>query len=316
LPDFAVGGCYTEATMTDDAVLLHRYAREKSQAAFAELVERRIDLVYGVALRKVGGDAHLAEDVAQRVFADVARKAAVLASHPAFAGWLFRSTHYTATQLVRAERRRRAREEKAETMKEPWHDEDAAQAIDWERLRPLLDDFISELGERDRTAVVGRFFEGLPLAEIGRRLQISEAGAQSRVERAVEKLRSALARRGVTSTSAALGVALANQTGAAAPAGLATSVTTAALAGAAGATTGSALLIFMSATKTAFTGSVALSLAGVLLLTSVGLTLHQAKAGQVIEIAWAAARDRQQAEDAERVRLERAAGEARARRAG
>ena len=45
--------------------------------------------------------------------------------------------------------------------------------------------------------------------------------------------RTALARRGVTSTSSALGVALANHVSVAAPAGLAASVTTSALAGAA-----------------------------------------------------------------------------------
>jgi DNA-directed RNA polymerase specialized sigma24 family protein len=108
--------------MTDEAKLLRRYAEEKSEAAFAELVRRRIDFVYAVALRKVGGDAHLAEDVAQQVFVDLARKAAKLAHHAVLSGWLFTSTHYAATQLVRAERRRRAREAKAEAMNQLWRE--------------------------------------------------------------------------------------------------------------------------------------------------------------------------------------------------
>jgi hypothetical protein len=52
-----------------------------------------------------------------------------------------------------------------------------------------------------------------------------------RVERALDRLSAALARRGITSTAAAVGLALAHQSGAALPAGLAATVTGAALAG-------------------------------------------------------------------------------------
>ena len=61
--------------MNDDAQLLRCYAEEGSESAFSELVSQHIDLVYSAALRQVGGDAHLAQDVAQTVFADLARKA-------------------------------------------------------------------------------------------------------------------------------------------------------------------------------------------------------------------------------------------------
>lgn len=291
--------------MTDDAALLRRYARENSQEAFAELVRRRIDLVYAVALRKVGGDTHLAEDVSQRVFADVARKAALLAEHPAFSGWLFQSTHYAATQLVRSERRRRARETKADSMKTLWPD-DEAHVGDGKQLRPLLDDLINQLNERDRAAIIGRFFEALSLAEVGRRLGLSDAGAQSRVERAVEKLRSALARRGVTSTSAAVGLALASQAGAAAPVGLAASVATAALAGAGAATAASGLVIFMSATKAAFGGSLGLSAAGVLLFTSIGFSLFEVRSSRAAETEWALAHHRLAAQEATLAQVESA----------
>ena len=104
--------------MIEDTELLRRYANEKSEYALAELVRRRIDLVYSVARRQVGGDAQLAEDVTQRVFADLARKAAALSGRTVLSGWLYRSAQFAAADVVRAERRRRAREQENQIMEE------------------------------------------------------------------------------------------------------------------------------------------------------------------------------------------------------
>ena len=68
--------------MTEDVELLSRYASEHSEAAFAELTQRHVDLVYSTALRLVNGDVHSAQDVTQQVFTEVARQAKALARHP------------------------------------------------------------------------------------------------------------------------------------------------------------------------------------------------------------------------------------------
>ncbi|MEO5957530.1 MAG: sigma factor [Opitutaceae bacterium] len=96
--------------MIHDATLLRRYAEIRDEAAFAELVRRHLDGVYSIARRRVGGDAHLAEDVAQQVFLELARKAKRLAAHPVLAGWLFTTTRNAAANVVRGERRREARD--------------------------------------------------------------------------------------------------------------------------------------------------------------------------------------------------------------
>src|SRR6266576_1952765 len=115
LSAFAPAGCYKMAMIADIA-LLRRYADANSEDAFAELVRRHLNLVYSAALRQVNGDAHLAQDVAQTVFADLAHKAASLARRPVLTGWLYTSAHFAAAKAVRTERRRHTHEEEAQLM--------------------------------------------------------------------------------------------------------------------------------------------------------------------------------------------------------
>jgi RNA polymerase sigma factor (sigma-70 family) len=250
--------------MKDDAQLLRDFAETRSEAAFAEIVRRQVALVHSAALRQVNGDAHLAQDVTQLVFTDLALKAGEVARHRVLAGWLFTSTRFAAAKLVRGERRRQAREAEAHIMNEITRDDSAK--MDWERVRPVLDETLAELGDADREAILLRFFEGRDFAEVGARLRLSDNAARMRVERALDKLHGLLAKRGVTSTTAALAVALGANAVIAAPAGLAASVTGAALAGggavAVGAAAGGAWATFMSMTKLQLGISGALAVAG------------------------------------------------------
>jgi RNA polymerase sigma factor (sigma-70 family) len=208
--------------MTPESELLRQFAQTNSEAAFAELVKRHVNLVYSAALRQVNGDAHLAQDVAQTVFTDLARKADSLGRREGLTGWLYTSAHFAAAKIVRGENRRRDREEKF--MREPTHE--TAPEADWEQLRPTLDDAMHELKEADREAVLLRYFENRPFAEVGTKLGLNENAARMRVERALEKLRDILTRRGVTTATALASVISANAVQLA-PAGLATTLTTA-----------------------------------------------------------------------------------------
>lgn len=230
----------------EDADLLRAHAECGDEAAFAELVRRHVDMVYSAAVRQVGGDAHLARDVTQRVFVDLARKARALAETRVLAGWLFVSTRYAAAKVVRGERRRRRREEEAHIMDKLTRND--ASERDWACVRPVLDEAMGELKAEDREAILLRFFEGRGFTEIGARLRMSENAARMRVGRALDKLHGLLARRGVTSTAGAVAAVLANQAVVAAPAGLAASVSGVALT-AVGASGAAASVGFMTMGK-------------------------------------------------------------------
>src|SRR4029077_1838248 len=187
-----------KTAMLDDRQLLARYLTEGSEAAFSEIVSRYVNLVYSAALRRTGGDAHAAPDVAQSVFTDLARKAGSLPRNIVLAGWLHRASSFAAAQWMRTERRRYAREQTALAMNASKSDP----APDWESIRPLLDDALDRLNSVDRDALLLRFFEQPSLAEVGSALGSTEDSARKRISRALEKLRSALARRGVTTTTA------------------------------------------------------------------------------------------------------------------
>jgi RNA polymerase sigma factor (sigma-70 family) len=189
----------------DDWQLLRRYAANASDEAFGQLVDRHVNLVHSAALRLVNGDAHLAHDVAQLVFTNLARKAAALPPDVVLAGWLHRDTCFTALEILRKERRRRAREHQAVAMNEIERD---SRSSEWQSIRPLIDDALNQLHPTDRDALLLRFFEQCSLVEIGRRLGFGESGASRRVSRALDKLRELLAKRGVTTTASALSVAL------------------------------------------------------------------------------------------------------------
>ncbi len=234
----------------NDSELLQRYAETGCEASFTELVKGYIDLVYSAALRQVGGDAHLAHDVTQSVFIDLARKGrAGLSSATVLTGWLYTSTRFAAAKMVRGEQRRHAREEQVTTMQELLRSDGPEPA--WEQIRPILDEAMHELGERDRNAVLLRYFEGRQLSEVGGKLGLSEEAARKRVGRALEKLRQLLARRGVkSSTAAALAGVFASQAVTAAPAGLAINIAGTAVASAtAGAGTTLTFIKLMAMTK-------------------------------------------------------------------
>jgi DNA-directed RNA polymerase specialized sigma24 family protein len=130
--------------MNDSQKLLADYARRGSEPAFTELVQRYVNFVYSTALRLADGDSHLAEDVTQTVFADLARTARSLSTNVMLGGWLHRHTCFVASKTLRSERRRKTRERQA--VETNATQETTAGTI--AEMTPELDDAIKRPGKR------------------------------------------------------------------------------------------------------------------------------------------------------------------------
>ncbi len=265
--------------VADDAELLRRYARERSHEAFNELARRHLALVYHSALRQLGDERAAAEDVSQQVFIRLAQRAESLQHHRSLAGWLHTTTRFVASETRRTEWRRRNREQHALMRADETASPSTGSATESSpTLRPLLDAALGELRAADREALLLRFFSGLSFQELGDRIGTSENAARMRVERALERLRRRLAHRRVTSTAAALALALGTEAAAAIPPHLFSAVTAAALATAIA--PGSGLLATLKVIYSMSSGKIALTTAAVLLAGGGVLTWQQREANR------------------------------------
>lgn len=252
-----------------DQQLLRDYARQGSEPAFEQLVERHIDFVYSAARRMVP-DADLAKDVTQLVFLAVAKNASNLVEHPFLSGWLHRTTRNLALKAIRAEAHRRSREEEAAAMKQLISSDNEP---GWEQLAAQLDFGIAELRNEERDALLLRYFERKSAREMGELLGISEQAAQKRVSRAVERLREFFGERGVAVGTSSMAGLLAAHGVEAAPAGLAASVSASVTAAAVGVQTSAILSLTKAITMT----TIQKAAIGTILAASIGGVWYQAR---------------------------------------
>lgn len=223
-----------------DFDLLRRFAHGADQTAFETLVRRHLDLVYATAWRKLA-DSGAAEEVAQNVFAALARKAWQFAPDSSLPAWLHRCALLEAKNWLRGELRRRRREQAAVELGTTMKIADDQAAV--RALIPLLDEALLSLREPDRTALLLRYYENRPLREVGSALGVGENAAQKRVATAVERLARFFQLRGYKTATVAVMAATLHHTAMSAPEFVATSVTQAALPCGASALVGSKALL-------------------------------------------------------------------------
>ena len=99
----------------------------------------------------------------------------------------------------------------------------------WDRITPHLNEALEALAQKDRDAVLLRFFQQRPFAEVGKDMGTSEEAAKMRVSRALDKLRTLFRQRGFVLGAASLAGAFSANAVTTTPVGQASMVASSAL---------------------------------------------------------------------------------------
>jgi RNA polymerase sigma factor (sigma-70 family) len=195
-----------EIAAPTDTELLTAWVKHRDEAAFHALVSRYAGLVHSAAKRACDDDS-LAAEASQLTFILLTRKAKSLLPRASLGGWLYLTAAGEAKNLLRSStRENRKRSALLSAMAIHIPDEPD---LSWQEIQPFLNDALASLSEKDREAILLRFYRSLSVREIAATLGIATDAAQKRLDRATERLREKLTRRGVTTAGSLSAVMLA-----------------------------------------------------------------------------------------------------------
>ena len=273
---------YSDAS---DGSLLEQFVTERNESAFAALVQRHGQMVWGVC-RRLLHSHHDTEDAFQATFLILALKASSIVPRGMVANWLYGVASRTALKARAIATRRRKTEMQVNEMPVPIEEESVSSSD----IRSLIDDELSRLPDRHRAVVVLCDLEGNSRSEAARHLGVPEGTIAGWLARGRAKLAQRLSQRGVVLSGS--GLALVHSHSAASdqiPVALMTSTTQAAYAFAAQSATATgtisppAIVLTRGVLKSMFFQRFKLPLAclAICVVSAVGMNLtHFAAAGQ------------------------------------
>lgn len=185
-----------------DAELLRRYATERSDEDFSQLVLRYSRLVWGQCRHLLANDAD-AEDAFQATFVVLARSVRKLSPGAPLGPWLQGTAYRVCLKVLRA-RTRRTRGERAAAAVREEHSQPVADSI-WESAFAALCEEVHQLPESQRAAFVLCGLEGRTQVDAAASLGQKIGAFSARLKRAKQTLMERLAKRGFGAGAIALG---------------------------------------------------------------------------------------------------------------
>ena len=148
-----------------DAALLREFVSQKSEDAFAAILQRHGPLVLAVCRRTLRDNTD-AEDAFQATFLVLARKAGSIRTQETLPAWLHRVALNISRTIKRAAARRQAHERQVADMAQA-SPRDDVELRDWQSV---LHEEVDQLPEKYRIPVVLCYLQGLTQEEAARRL--------------------------------------------------------------------------------------------------------------------------------------------------
>jgi RND family efflux transporter MFP subunit len=182
-----------------DAQVLERFIVRKEETAFEELMARHGPMVLA-ACRQLLREPQDAEDAFQATFLVLVRRAASIGKREQLAGWLYGVAHRVAARI----RAQKARQSQRERQGVDIVAVEPSSQTSWDDRQPVIHEEINRLPDKYRLPIVLCYLEGKTRQEAARDLGWTPTALKGRLERARERLRKRLTRRGVTLTVAAL----------------------------------------------------------------------------------------------------------------
>jgi RNA polymerase sigma factor (sigma-70 family) len=178
-----------------DGQLLEAFVARRDGRALEVIVRRHALTVWGVCRRTLANH-HDAEDAFQATFLVLVRRASSIRTRELLANWLYGVALKTASKARQMAAKRSSREKQVNTMLEPQQVDSPDGALDSE-LRAALDEELSRLPQKYRTAILLCDLQGRTRGEVARELRLPEGTVASRLARARGMLAQRLARRGL-----------------------------------------------------------------------------------------------------------------------
>ncbi len=206
----------------NDITLLQRWQTQRDAEAFAEIVSRYSGIVYNTC-KRILRNATDAEDTAQECFLELMNSSVMIRA--SLASWLHTIAYQRSLDRVKSDKRRHGRE-KAYVAE---HDKQNHILVD--DMIEYVDAAIEELPEKRRAALIRHFLEGESYESIAQDFGVAESTIRYRTNKAIERIRALLKRRGIPVSASALAAMLEQTTAEAAPATLTVSLAKLAVAG-------------------------------------------------------------------------------------
>jgi RNA polymerase sigma factor (sigma-70 family) len=195
-----------EAAQPSDAKLLQRFAVERDESAFADLVRRYAPMVLNVC-RTVLRHEQDAEDALQATFIILFRKAGSIRQPEALAGWLYEVAHRVAGRAQASVVRRREQERKAT----PMTSADSTLDMTLRDLQRVLHEELLRLPDKYRLPLVLCYLQGKSHQEAAAKLGWTKGTFRGRLDRGWEQLRRRLTARGIALSAVLCASAVAPQ---------------------------------------------------------------------------------------------------------